>query len=93
MSVSRIHRCYRSNPVERSKTRLMMYRIKRDWYGLAEKILANDDNSAEARRDLRESLLSIGPLFQETMFFMSDDYSLLDCLHVSIVVAFTAIGH
>lgn len=66
-------------PVERSKTRLMMYRIKRDWYGLAEKILANDGNSAEARRDLRESLLSIGPLFQETMFFMSDDYSLLDC--------------
>lgn len=65
-------------PVERGKTRLMMYRIKHDWYGLAEKILQDVDDAAEARRDLRESLLSIAPLFQETPYFMSEEYSLLD---------------
>ncbi|MBU1436725.1 MAG: stringent starvation protein A [Gammaproteobacteria bacterium] len=66
-------------PVERGKTRLMMYRIKHDWYSKAEKILQNGDDAAEARRDLRESLLSIAPLFQETPYFMSEEYSLLDC--------------
>lgn len=66
-------------PVERGKTRLMMYRIKHDWYSKAEKIVQNGDDAAEARRDLRESLLSIAPLFQETPYFMSEEYSLLDC--------------
>ncbi len=66
-------------PVERGKTRLMMYRIKHDWYSMAEKILQNGDDAVEARRDLRESLLSIAPLFQETPYFMSEEYSLLDC--------------
>ncbi|WP_333796011.1 stringent starvation protein SspA [Rheinheimera sp.] len=66
-------------PVERGKTRLMMYRIKHDWYGMAEKILQDSEDAAEARRDLRESLLSIAPLFQETPYFMSEEYSLLDC--------------
>lgn len=66
-------------PVERGKTRLMMYRIKHDWYGMAEKILLDGDDAAEARRDLRESLLSIAPLFQETPYFMSEEYSMLDC--------------
>lgn len=66
-------------PVERGKTRLMMYRIKHDWYGMAEKILLDGEDAAEARRDLRESLLSIAPLFQETPYFMSEEYSMLDC--------------
>jgi RNA polymerase-associated protein len=66
-------------PVERGKTRLMMYRIKHDWYGLAESILQDGEDAAEARRDLRDSLLSIAPLFQETAYFMSEEYSFLDC--------------
>ncbi len=79
-------------PVERGKARLMMYRIRRDWFGLAEKILANDEDAAEARRDLRESLLSIAPLFQETTFFMSNEYSLLDCYMSSLLWRLPQLG-
>ena len=79
-------------PVERGKARLMIYRIRRDWFGLAEKILANDEDAAEARRDLRESLLSIAPLFQETTFFMSNEYSLLDCYMSSLLWRLPQLG-
>ncbi len=75
-NVSRIHRYYPFIRWNGGKTRLMLYRIKHDWYGMAEKILQDSDDAAEARRDLRESLLSIAPLFfQETAYFMSEEYS------------------
>lgn len=79
-------------PVERGKTRLMMYRIKHDWYGMAEKILQDSDDAAEARRDLRESLLSIAPLFQETAYFMSEEYSFLDCYMAALLWRLPLLG-
>jgi RNA polymerase-associated protein len=72
-------------PVARGQTRLMMYRIKRDWYGLAQKILADGAGAAEARHDLRESLLSTAPIFADTAFFMSDEFSLQD-VYLSVLL-------
>ncbi|WP_127019872.1 stringent starvation protein SspA [Rheinheimera mangrovi] len=66
-------------PVARANARLMMHRIEKDWYGLADKILKNAPDAAIARRDLREGLLAMAPLFQEHLYFMSDEYSLIDC--------------
>jgi RNA polymerase-associated protein len=66
-------------PVARANARLMMHRIEKDWYGLADKILKNAPDAAIARRDLREGLLAMAPLFQEHPYFMSDEYSLIDC--------------
>lgn len=72
-------------PVARAQTRLMMYRIKRDWYGLANKILADDAGASEARHDLRESLLSTAPIFADTPFFMSEEFSLQD-VYLSVLL-------
>jgi len=66
-------------PVARANARLMMHRIEKDWYGLAQKILQDGPDAAIARRDLREGLLAMAPLFQEHPYFMSDEYSLIDC--------------
>jgi RNA polymerase-associated protein len=66
-------------PVARANARLMMHRIEKDWYGLADKILKNGPDAAIARRDLREGLLAMAPLFQEHPYFMSEEYSLIDC--------------
>lgn len=66
-------------PVARANARLMMHRIEKDWYGLAEKILQDGPDAAIARRDLREGLLAMAPLFQEYPYFMSEEYSLIDC--------------
>lgn len=66
-------------PVARANARLMMHRIEKDWYGLAEKILQDGPDAVIARRDLREGLLAMAPLFQEHPYFMSEEYSLIDC--------------
>lgn len=79
-------------PVARAQSRQMLYRIRRDWFGLVDKILADGKDAADARRDLRESLLSIAPLFDEQPFFMSDEYSLLDCYLAALLWRLPQLG-
>ncbi|NVK24325.1 MAG: stringent starvation protein A [Gammaproteobacteria bacterium] len=63
-------------PVARGRCRLMMDRIENDWYTLARKIDAGDDSAAQ---QLKEEILSIAPVFAEQPYFMSEEFSLVDC--------------
>ncbi|MCC2666261.1 MAG: stringent starvation protein [Gammaproteobacteria bacterium] len=67
-------------PIIRAKTRLLMFRIQQDWYHPLKIILNDDKKSADKARDsLRDSLIEIAPAFNKTPFFMSTEFSLLDC--------------
>ena len=67
-------------PVARGTSRLMMYRIERDWYALADTILTGTKKEAEAaRQELKESILALAPVFADTPFFMSEEFTLVDC--------------
>ncbi|TRW50424.1 stringent starvation protein A [Aliidiomarina halalkaliphila] len=67
-------------PVARGTSRLMMYRIERDWYALAATILSGTKKEAEAaRQELKESLLALAPVFADTPYFMSEEFTLVDC--------------
>ena len=67
-------------PVARGNSRLMMYRIERNWYSLAHTILNGTvDDADRARKQLREELLALAPVFAEYPFFMSEEFSLVDC--------------
>lgn len=73
-------------PVSRGNSRLMMYRIERDWYALAETILTGTKKEAEqARQELREGILSLAPAFADQQFFMSDEFTLVDCYLVPLL--------
>lgn len=65
------------DPVSRGRNRLMLHRIERDWYRQADMILNNNDDNA--RKELRDALLSAVPIFDSKPFFMSDELSLIDC--------------
>jgi len=65
-------------PVMRGRSRLMMHRIENDWYSLAKKIEAGVDVDV-SRRELTEGLLAIAPIFGEAPYFMSEEFSLIDC--------------
>lgn len=67
------------DPVSRSRNRLMRHRLERDWYPLADKI-AQGNNPDIARKELRDSLLSVVPVFDSKPFFLSDEFSLIDCM-------------
>lgn len=68
-------------PVARGRSRLMIYRVNRDWYQVMERIVNSSDTRAvaDARKELKESLLSVTPVFNEMPFFLSEEFSLVDC--------------
>ena len=69
-------------PVARAMSRLWMYRIERDWCGLVEMLQAEkgtDEELKKARKELREGLVSIAPIFGEKPYFMSEEFSIVDC--------------
>ncbi len=69
------------DPVSRAQFRLALFRIEKDWYELADKIETSGDTKSanQARKQLKESLLSSGEIFATKPFFISDDFSLVDC--------------
>ncbi len=58
-----------------------MHRIEKDWSPLVDTIVANSDaeSVAEAVKELKESLTAVAPIFAEKPFFMSDEFTLVDC--------------
>ena len=68
-------------PVARAESRLFVYRIERDWSALVDTIQSSrsDNVIAKASKQLRESLLAVAPIFLENPFFMSEEFSLVDC--------------
>ena len=66
-------------PVSRGQSRLMMHRIKTDWYTVAQNILDGVGDVDALRNELREQILALSPAFNEQPFFMSDEFSLVDC--------------
>lgn len=82
-------------PVARAESRLYIYRIQRDWSRYADTILNNDgtdDEIDEARKELRDSLVAISPIFAEKPYFMSDEFSLVDCCIAPILWRLPAMG-
>ena len=74
------------DPVARANNRLFRYRIQRDIYELARTLdAATGEALTSGRRRLRDHLTAIAPLFGQSHFFMSDDYSLVDCFLAPIL--------
>ena len=68
------------DPVSRAKSRLALFHIEQDWYGLFGDLTSGSERKmASARKILRESLLSSIDVFKAKPFFLSDDFSLVDC--------------
>lgn len=74
-------------PVARAMTRQYAYRIERDWCSLVDVILhdKNAEKVCVARKELRESLISIAPIFAEKPYFMSDEFSMVDIMLAPIL--------
>lgn len=66
-------------PVARGSSRLMIHRIDKDWYSLIYKIQNKDPHIEAIAKQLRKELISISPIFKEMPFFMSEEFSLVDC--------------
>ncbi len=67
------------DPVSRANNRMFRYRIKRDIYALVDQLEAGGKVVTEARKGLHDQLTAIAPVFSQKLFFMADEFSLVDC--------------
>ena len=74
-------------PVARAESRQFMYRIENDWCPLVKVILQakNKDAVAKATKELQDSFVTIAPIFAEKPFFMSEEFTLVDCCLIPIL--------
>jgi RNA polymerase-associated protein len=82
-------------PVARAQSRLWMYRIQRDWCATVDDLSAGKGSAVQQdkmRRELRESLVSIAPIFAEKPYFMSDEFSVVDCCVTAILWRLPSLG-
>lgn len=81
-------------PVARAESRLYIHRIEKDWCALVDAILhtRSDNVVKKSTKELRESIMAISPIFAEKPFFMSDEFTLVDCCIAPILWRLPSLG-
>lgn len=68
------------DPVSRARTRLALYRVERDWYSMVDDLeYGAEKKAAQARKFLRETLIASSEVFAAKPYFLSEEFSLVDC--------------
>ena len=81
------------DPVSRANSRMIIKRIDQDWYQLLDEILnSGEKKSARAKKMLKESLIAAAPVFESRPYFMSDEFSLIDCAMAPLLWRLPGIG-
>jgi stringent starvation protein A len=82
------------DPVTRAQFRLALYRIERDWYGLAQQIEQEADRKqgVRLRKILRDQILASSDVFKAKPFFLSDEFSLVDATIAPVLWRLQAYG-
>ena len=73
------------DPVSRAQSRMTLRRIQRDWDSLLDKLAGGGKEKTKAVKELRESMTVVAPIFEQKPYFLSDEFSLLDCAVAPIV--------
>ncbi|MFN2300731.1 MAG: glutathione S-transferase N-terminal domain-containing protein [Gammaproteobacteria bacterium] len=74
------------DPVARAHARMTCYRMEQDWFALVPQLDGRAQGAAEkARKRLRESLVASSELFTAKPFFLSEEFSLVDCTVLPIL--------
>ena len=68
------------DPVIRAKTRMVLHYIEKDLYGLLDDVKSSGEKKSKAaKQKLKENLLLSLDFIQGKKFFLSDDFSIIDC--------------
>ncbi len=93
----RQNKLYADAPAPRAEQRQYIWRFEQDWLKLADIMLRHPDTldpaaKKQAQKKLRETLVSLTPLFQHFPFFMSEHFSILDCMLAPIFLRLKSMG-
>ena len=82
-------------PVARANSRTLMLRIDREWSPLFDILIEGTKPEKELmkiREELLHEISSIAPTFKEFKFFMSDEFTLVDCFFAPLLWRLPSIG-
>ena len=81
-------------PVARAESRLLMYRIERDWCSLVDAIQNSRSENVvtKSAKELRDGLMAIAPIFAEKPYFMSEEFTLVDYCIAPILWRLPSLG-
>lgn len=81
-------------PVARAESRQYIHRIEKDWCSLVNIILTSDDADAvdAARKELTDGMVAISPIFIEKPYFMSEEFTLVDCCLAPVLWRLSMLG-
>ncbi len=93
----RQNKLYADAPAPRSEQRQYIWRFEQDWFKLADVMLRhpdtlNADEQKKAQKQLRDTLISLTPLFQHFPYFMSESFTILDCMLAPIFIRLKQMG-
>ena len=93
----RQNKLYADAPMARAEQRQYIWRFEQDWFKLADQMLRHSDSlntkqKQQAQKELRDTLISLTPLFQHFPFFMSETFSILDCMLAPIFLRLPQMG-
>lgn len=72
-------------PIAKAKSRLMIYRIEQDWYKLLETLEDPAEDHEVAKKQMISSILKLEPIFADMDYFLSSEFSLVDCVIAPIL--------
>ena len=74
------------DPVSRANNRLMLHRIEQDLYSLYDIVMNGGEKAvAKAKKEIRDNLVMVSPIFEQKPYFLSDEFSLVDCALVPML--------
>ena len=82
-------------PVSRANSRSLMLRIDKEWCPLVDTLITKELSAKELliiREDLLNEISSVAPTFKEFNYFMSEDFSLIDCYLAPILWRLPSLG-
>lgn len=82
-------------PVSRAQIRLFIQRVQEDWCKIFDDLLGaklKESEAKKARQEFKSQILGLSPILKEMPFFMSEDFSLVDCCIAPILWRLPLIG-
>lgn len=93
----RQNKLYADAPMPRAEQRQYIWRFEQDWLKLADIMLRHPDTfdskaNKLAQKQLKDTLISLTPLFQHFPYFMSETFTILDCMLAPIFLRLKSMG-
>lgn len=90
-------RLFADSPAEKAEQQQLLWRIEQDWFKLADILLKHPDSldlnaQAQAKKELFDTLISLEPLFQHYPYFMSEHFSIIDCMLAPLLLRLRSLG-